>query len=346
MSSGLLSGNPNTAMVQGITDQLVVKLENIPQPQPGKAYYAWLLNAKSLQWQPIRLGTVNVNNGTLAFDYAGDAQHTDLLATDSRFLITEEDIASPSLNPANVNLVYYAAFSEVPHPFGTEQFSLYDHIRHLLANDPKVVLAGLTGGLDIWLYRNSEKILEWAGSARDADIPATRNLPLLRRQLTRIIDYLDGTTYAQRYLPGQPLLVDPTIAKIGLLTFDTVNQNPPGYLYHIEKHLHEIAILPEATATQKTLALEIDQGINAVNTWDETMQTDALTLLKMNDTQLAGSLNLLDEVATLANNALVGQVNPQSQVTEGVMQIHYAVQSLATFDVQTCAASRPCPALV
>ncbi|HEY3992312.1 MAG TPA: protein kinase [Ktedonobacteraceae bacterium] len=348
VSSGLLSANPDTATVQGITDQLEIKLEHVPQPVAGKSYYGWLLNAKNLEWLPIPLGPLSVNNGTLAFAYAGDAQHSDLLATNSRFLITEEDTASPPITPDPAALVYYAAFSEIKHPFGTEQYSLYDHIRHLLANDPKVQAAGLTGGLDIWLYRNTEKVLEWAGSARDADLPATRNLALVHRQLTRIIDYLDGATYAQRDLPGQPLLVDPAIAKIGLLTFDPANQDPPGYLYHMEKHLHEIAVLPEVTATQQSLALQIGQGINTIDAWDHTIRTDVLTLLRMSDAQLVGSkaLSLFDEVATLANNALVGQVDPLGQVTDGVIQVHYAVQRLATFGVQACTASNPCPALV
>ncbi len=352
VSSGLLSSNPDTATVQGITDQLEIRLENVPQPPTGKGYYGWLLNAKSQSWLPIALSRspLAVNNGTLVFAYPGDAQHSDLLATNSRFLITEGDIAAPPLNPDDASLVYYAAFSEVTHPYGTEQFSLYNHLSHLLANDPKVAAAGLTGGLDIWLYRNTEKMLEWAGSARDADQPATLNLQLIRRQLTRMLDYLDGDTYSQlkRDLPGQDVLVNLAIAKIGLLTFDTVNQNPPGYLYHIEKHLHEVATLPESTAAQRALALQIDQGLNAVDAWDHTIRTDVLTLYHMSDVELAGSkgLNLLDEVATLANQAFVGQVDPQGQVTAGVIQIHYAIQSLATFDVRACTTSNPCPKLI
>jgi hypothetical protein len=353
VSSGLLSANPDTATVQGITDELEVRLENVPQLPPGKGYYGWLLNAKSLSWLPIPLNQANplvVNNGTLTFAYPGDAQHSDLLATNSRFLITVGDIAAPPLNPDKNSLVYYAAFPETTHPFGSEKFSLYDHIRHLLANDPKVAAAGLTGGLDIWLYRNTEKMLEWAGSARNSALPATRDLHFVRRQLTRMIDYLDGDTYTQLQndLPGQPLLVNPAIAKIGLLTFDTVNQSPPGYLYHIEKHLHEIATLPESTAAQKALALQINRGLNAVDAWDHTIRNDVLTLFHMSDEQLTSSqgLSLLNEVATLANQALVGQVDPQGQVTDGVIQIHYAIQSLATFDVLACNASNSCPDLV
>ncbi len=266
VSSGLLSSNPESN--QGITDQLQIKLGNIPPPQSGKAYYAWLLNDINLEAKAIPLGQLTVNNGTATLSFGGDASHSNLLATNSRFLITEEDSAappvSPSLDPATYR--YYAEFSQKkPNPQDPESFSLYDHIRHLLASDPKVTAAGLTGGLDIWLYRNTQKILEWAGSARDAW--KDENTAFIHRQLTRIIDYLDGSTYAQQDLPGQKLLADPTIAKIGLLTFDPVTQDPPGYLYHIDKHLREIIALPETSAEQRALASQINSAINAVAAW-------------------------------------------------------------------------------
>lgn len=348
VSSGLLSTDPEAT--QGITDQLELSLKNIPPPQSGKNYYAWLLNDKTMEWKPIALGALNVNNGTVTLAYAGDSQHSNLLATNSRFLITEEDATSPPTNPSlnSADWRYYAEFPQVKHPDGANQYSVYDHIRHLLADDPTVKATGLSGGLDIWLYRNTEKILEWASSARDADQPETRNLALIRRQLTRIVDYLDGVVYAQRDLPGQPILADPVISRIGMLTFDPANQTPPGYLYHIGKHLYEIAVLPEVSPAQKALATQVNGEINVVNAWDEQMRTDVLKLFQMSNAQLSGSqgLSLLDKVATLANTVLVGQVNPQGSVTAGVVQIHYAIQSLATFDVRACTTSDPCPALV
>lgn len=347
VSSGLLGANPDSS--QGITDQLQIKLENIPPPPLGKNYYAWLLNDKTLEWKPIPLGQLTVNNGVINFAYPGDQQHSDLLATNSRFFITEEDAGSSPINPSlsPSTLLYYAEFSQIPDPTNPKHYSLYDHIRHLLADDPKVAAAGLTGGLDIWLYRNSQKILEWAGSARDSQ--QTGNVAFIHRQLTRIIDYLDGTYYNQHDLPGQPLLVDPTIAKIGLLTFDTALQvNNPGYLYHIGTHLRDIAVLPQADAQQKALAIEISQAINGVNAWYQTIRTDVLQLYQMPAAQLLGSAGrtLLDTVATLANTAFVGQINSQGQVIDGVVQIHYAIQRLATFDVRACTASNPCPSLV
>jgi len=346
VSSGLLSADINSN--QGITDQLQIKLNNVSPPPQGKSYYAWLLNNKALPWQPIPLGQLTVNNGVIDVNYPGDQQHSNLLATNNRFIITEEDAGSPPPNPSldPGALLYYAEFSQIPDPNNPKHFSLYDHVRHLLSDDPKVKAVGLTGGLDIWLYRNAQSILEWAGSARD--LQKSGNVALIRRQLARIIDYLDGTYYNQHDLPGVPLLVDATVAKLGLLTFDTALQvNNPGYLYHIGTHLRDLAVLPQADAQQKALAIQINQAINAVNGWYQTVRTDILQLYYMSDAQLLGSQGrpLLDEVATLANSAFVGQIDSQGHVVEGVVQIHYAIQRLATFDLKACLASSPCPFL-
>ena len=81
-----------------------------------------------------------------------------------------------------------------------------------------------------------------------------------------------------------------------------------------------------------------------VNTWFEMIRTDVLQLYAMPRAQLLGNDGrmLLDTVATLANTAFVGQIDQQGQVTPGVIQIHYAIQQLATFDIRACTASNPC----
>ena len=348
ISSGLNSTNPESS--QGITDKLQINLQKISPPQPGKSYYAWLLNSKTSELKPIILGKLTVNSdGTASLTYPGDTQHTDLLASNTRFLITEEDTSAPpgpSLDPSAWS--YYAEFSQKPNPLDPpNNYSLYDHIRHLLAADPKLQGVGLTGGLDIWLFRNTEKILEWSGSARDAwKNKSAANADFIRRQLTRILAYLDGATYYQTDLPGQPLRVDPTIAKVALLEFNVQTQEPPGYLYHIgTRHLHAITQLPDATAEQKALAIQISKAIDNVNTWLQAVRTDALQLYHMTNDQLLGDAGrtLLDDLATQANNAFVGQINPFThQVKEGVVQIHYKIQRLATFDIRACTSSDPC----
>jgi eukaryotic-like serine/threonine-protein kinase len=103
-------------------------------------------------------------------------------------------------------------------------------------------------------------------------------------------------------------------------------------------------VLPQTSVEQRALADQINQDINRVNLWLETIRTDVLQLYHMTDTQLFSNdgLTLLDSVATLANYAFVGQVNPHAQVTDGVVQIHYAIQRLATFDIRACTKRDPC----
>ena len=330
---------------QGITDQLQINLENVSPAPLGKSYYAWLLNDKTLDWKPIYLGQLTFNNGSLSLFFPGDAVHSNLLATNSRFLITEEDASAPPSSPSlDPNAwVYYAEFSQIkPIPTNPKSYSVYDHIRHLLSDDPKVKAAGLTGGLDIWLYRNTQKVLEWSGSARDAW--KSKSVDFIHRQLARIMDYLDGTLYVQKDLPGQGLYADPNISKVGLLTFDPQTQDPPGYLYHIGKHLHELTALPQTSAAQKALAIQIKQWIDGVNLWLHTIRDDVKKLYAMDNAHLIGNdgRTLLDEVATLANDAFAGKVDAHAQVTNGVAQIHYAIQRMATFDIRACSASNPC----
>jgi serine/threonine protein kinase len=345
ISSGLLSTNP--ADSQGITDQLQINMQKLPPPHAGKAYYAWLLNETKLDWKPIYLGILTPRtDGTTSLTFPGDTFHTNLLASNSRFLITEEDASAspptPSLNPSTWR--YYAAFSQ--RKKDPTQFSLYDHLRHLLAADPKLNAVGLTGGLDIWLYRSTEKILEWSGSARDAwKNKSAANAEFMRRQLERILAYLDGATYYQKELPGQPLLVDQTIAKVALLEFDVQNQTPPGYLYHITKHLYEITQLPDTSPDQKALAIQIDKAISNVNEWLKIVHADALQLYKMTDDQLFGNdgRTLLNDLAAQANNAFAGQIDSFTHMLkDGVVQVHYNSQRLATFDIRACTSSAPC----
>jgi eukaryotic-like serine/threonine-protein kinase len=81
-----------------------------------------------------------------------------------------------------------------------------------------------------------------------------------------------------------------------------------------------------------------------VNLWLRAIRDDILKLSLMPVDQFLGQdgLSLLDNIATLANDAFVGTINTDDQVTPGVVQINYAIQRLATFDIRACSASNPC----
>ena len=344
VSSGLLSSESSN---QGITDELQINLQNLPDPQPGNRYYAWLLSDHQIDLPAVALGSLPLNHGQVTLPYS-DPQHNNLLASYSRFLITEEDANPPPTNPSlDTNTWRYdAVFSTTSNPADTvNHFSLLDHLRHLLSQDRKLKLVGLGGGLDIWLFRNTTKILEEAGSARDArkgctSDPNNAACAFVHRSLVRILDYLDGSTYVQRDVPlDTRVLIDLTVARVALLEFDVVHQQPPGYLEHIGTHLRAMTISPGVTPAQRTLAIRITQAINNVQGWLEAVHTDAVTLEKMNNSQMSqpDALSILNDLFTQANHAFVGQFDPNtSTVKDGVAQIHNNIQGLATFDVIPC----------
>ena len=342
ISSGLLAQNSN----QGITDRVQIDLRGLPPSQTGKSYYAWLLadtdTDASATALPLLLGVLSLKNGHAALSFQGDQQNSNLLNSYSRFLVTEEDANttpnSPSLDTATWR--YYAAFSRTPNLEDTaNHFSMLDHLRHLLSQDPKIKAVGLVGGLDTWLFRNTLKTVEWSGSARDAY--SSGDVGLMRRQLVRLLDYLDGSQFVQtENLPPDlaPLLVDPVIARVGLLEISPT-QTPPGYLKHIGNHLRELVQSPGVTPGQKQLAININQAINYVQAHFIAVHNDAAKLIRMTPDQLKQPdvLNTLNDMFVQANTAFVGQTDPDThQVKGGVAQVHYDIQRLATFDVTTC----------
>jgi serine/threonine protein kinase len=347
ISSGLLRLNQNS--IQGITDEVQINLSNIPDPQSGKGYYAWLLSDQD-NIPAVLLGALPLKQGQAVLTYV-DPQHNNLLANYNHFLITAENTnpppADPSPDPSTWQ--YNAIFSTVPSPTDTvNHFSLYDHLRHLLAKDPKLELAGLHGGLDIWLYKNTTKVLEAAGAARDSQKrctpdPNNADCAFVKRDIVRILDYLDGSSYVylEKDVPAAtPLLIDPKIARVALLEFDVVNQQPPGYLKHIGNHLRDITVSPGVTPDQLALATHVTRDISNVQVWLQAVRSDAVKLMYMNNAQLSQAEPILDDLFTQANYAFVGQFDPNTgNVKEGVAQIHYNIQKLATFDVQPCTIS-------
>jgi serine/threonine protein kinase len=337
LASFVSSGQVDMTTNQGSNDEFQINLHNIPDPQSGKSYYAWLLpDTSQVEAAPILLGKVSVNHGTTHFLYSGDDQHSNLLAVASRFLITEESASiAPSIpSPDLSTWRYYAELPQKPAPGQT--YSLLDHLRHLLAIDPTLEALHLHGGLNIWTYRNTQSIQNWAGSARDGW--SKKDFALIHRQVISILDYLDGTKLVQQDVPsGTPILANQQIAQVGLLEIKPGQSGPPAYLYHIALHLDGVLSSPGSTPYQRNLATQINTGINNVNGWLGQLRHDAIQLARMKDAQLAlpSSLALLNDMVTQSTNAYQGRNNPATgQQQIGVAQIYRLVQLLAAFEVK------------
>ena len=339
LSTGTLnflnSGQYNQDGSAGITDEAQLNFTSLPTPDAGKAYYAWLLSdAKSQSQQNLLLGKLPVNNerGQLVFN--GDANHSNLLAHYSRFVLTTESATTtPTLPGPKSSWRYYGEIPNTPIPSDTiSHYSLLDHMRHLTSDDPILNAIGLHGGLNLWFGRNTEKLLESASSARDE-----QNIPLVHRQVVRTLDYLDGQVYSKVDVPtGTQFLIDPLSGQVGLLTFNE-EQPLPGLMSHIEKHLAGLSEAPGVTDGQTKLANQLSQETQVIEKELSQARDDAKKLAAMDDTQLAqpAAHTLLNDLYQEVNQAYVGQRDVTTgNLAGGVEQISGQILHLATIDIK------------
>ncbi len=330
---------------QGINDELQIDLHNISTPPQGKSYYAWLLSDKSSDSNKVLLiGPLTITHNAVHF--SSKPLHSDLLQTYSRFIITEDNAGITPTNPSSdpKGWVYSGELAQTPDPTDTvNHYSLLDHLRFLLSQYPALEQVGVAGGLNMRFYINIGSVLQWAGSARD--YWNSNGASAIHLQMIRILDYLDGISMVQADVPpGTPVIVDKRLPIIGLLptSQSSEGQPPANYIDLLGSHITAITKAPGVTTDQRHLALEITAALNNVHGWLEKVRQDAKTLVFMSNQQLLqrSSLLILDDLQTQAFNAFAGQLDPlTNDVQEGVVQINFAIQRLATFDVATSPAS-------
>ena len=325
---------------QGTEDELLIDLHNVPDAGSGKSYYAWLLNDKSQSpVVSLFLGALHVNNGAVHVIYQ-NTQHANLLGMASRFVITEEDTNAKPSQPFSDQHAwrYYAELPQAPNPHDTvHHLSMLDSLRYLLADDPTIKGAGLSGGLNDLLFNNAGKVLEFAGTARDYYGDPTSS-DLMRQHFFRILVLLDGEASAQADLPPNTSPSSVIGAPIALLGLDPQDATSFGasYLGEVHARLMALAKAPGATPDVIQHVNQINAAIDKIKTWLGQVQADARELIKMSPAQLLlpSARSKLDDMQTQAFYAYVGQLNSSTnKVEEGVTQIHFDIEQLATFDI-------------
>lgn len=352
----LSSGQFDFGTAQGIADELQITMHNVPNAQPGKSYYGWLLGDRHphveqqtfqppLQFTlPLLVGKLPVSQGTITLSYTAP-NHANLISVVSRMLITEEDSNGTPRGPA-ADRSTWRYYAEIPQtPYGSSHLSALDHIRHLFYKETVLPVLGLAGGLDVWFFRNTEKVLEWSIGARDDYHPYVTDPTNIHNLFIYILDYLDGAPNVGIDVPGGIVAADPIISRVALLSvvpaqtaLSDVTHNPPGYVDHLALHLNGVVQAPDATAQMRKLATQIIQALSNTKTWLQQVRGYAQQLIKMNATQLAQSstLTMLDNMLTDATYAYIGQLDPKTnQVVPGAVQVHYDIQQLATLNLTT-----------
>ena len=325
---------------QGVNDRVVVQLVHVAPPKAGKSYYAWLQGDTDRSDAPvILLGrlTVDAQGSAHLADVGGayvDPQHSNLLTTMSRLLITEEDSQVPPAfpSPDKVDWRFSGSISQQPSETDSSHFSLLDHLRHLLASDPKLDALGLHGGLSLWLYRNAGVVERFAQGAKARFDAGDAQGSLL--ELVRILEYLDGIKDVGRDVPvGTPIVVNHTFAQVGLLQTHA-NQDPPAYLYHVGLHLNGLITSPGVTLAQQQLAARIVEDLDLVRTLLDQVRTIAQNLVTLSPTQLTALPGVEVQLASLVHVATEAY-GGQPGTFQGVTGIHQQMEFLTMMQVTT-----------
>lgn len=342
------SGQFNENTTQGINDELQIELSGLPDPASGKSYYAWLLgDSNQTETIPLLLGRLTVQRGVVHFLYTGDGRHTNLLALESRFLITEEGTGTPASNPLlnQSTWRYYAVLSQTPDPADKLHFSMLDHLRHLLVESPELAIRGLHGGLAFWFTRGVATVSSLASTL--VDEWQNKDAHALHSQIIRILDSLDGNSFVKADLPSAtPFLADARIAQVPLLGPAPRNADPPGYVYQAEAppgyvyllqtHLDGVVLAPQATQEQHQIAVRISDGVDSVRRALTRVYQDAKQVFALNKTQLlqSSTLAILDDLTTQAQDAYTGQSNSATGSSQGgALWIDNNLQRLASFNI-------------
>jgi hypothetical protein len=335
------SGQLDPASSKGLNDTITLNLHNLSMPANGQSYYAWLMpDPTDDNTPPLLLGKLSIVGGTAHLSYI-HPDHENLLASYSGFEVAEQPSnqmpTTPPLDPKAWR--YVGNIPNIPTPGDEQHHSLLSHMRHLLAKDPTLQQIGLQGGLDIWLYRNTEKILEWSSAARD-NWAGGQQTDLIHRHMIRVLDYLDGAAYVYNSgdIPsGSPLLVDPQAGRIGLLEVSPT-QVLPAYLTHVHIHLQGLINAPGHSQEQRQLAIKIDNALKTDTSLLQKVRQDAVKLVRMSDTELKsnGALSLLNDMVTNTNTAYTGQFDPTvGGNINGIVWIHNELQGVASMPVTT-----------
>ncbi|HLZ58396.1 MAG TPA: protein kinase [Ktedonosporobacter sp.] len=302
----------------GHEDQLRLEMPNVAAPPNGTSYFAWL---KTTDQQSLPLGQLTLKNGNISFLYPGDNKHTNLLSIAQGVFITQETTDSNPHTPAN-KMVYQALFTT----------ATFQYIKNILYSTPNFPdNRGVISGLLETIKSMNDK----AGSVVDT-MQGNHDYDLSRRQTVRIIEMIDGTSFAQSNndLPAN----DPPLlhVQLGLLSSPTQQ----GYIDTLATQIDQ---LKQTAANNSSLLQHIQNIQNAINDlrdWVQKIRSYAVQILKAVDLRDPAIISVALQLKQTAADSYTGHVITPGQDAQstagsaGAIQAYIEAQYLATLDIQ------------
>jgi len=304
----------------GHDDLLRLELHAVPPPPQGQRYYAWYQNAAG---QTFPLGPLTLNQGTFGLLYPGDAQHTNLLSIVQTVFVTLEKASTiiPATPPSHAK-VYQASFAMASLPY-------IQHVLYMQPNFPSH--SSLITGLLETIKGMNDK----AGSIVDS-LQGTHDYALARRQAIRIIEMIDGSSYA---LSSGDLPTNlPSLASVpvGLLS----SPSQPGYLATLQTEIAKIQQTAGENSTLRQHAQNVSTALTDLQDWIQQMRTYDLQLLQAPDLSTSAMLSSALQLQQFAQDAYTGRTIPPNQSPQpipgsaGAYQAFTEAQYMATLDVK------------
>lgn len=304
----------------GQNDMLRIELQNIPNPPQDKRYVAWLRNITGV---PIPLGPLTVHNGAASLFYAGNAQHSNLLAQMQAVFVTVENTgnetpAAPSLNAK----VYQATFPAAS----------FQYIQHVLYRMPGYPAdSSLISGLFETIKSTNDKAVSIVDS-----VQVTGDHALAQRQAIRIINLLDGTQFAKSSGDLPAALHNLLLVPVGLLSSPT----QPGYIDALTGEVNKILQSAGNNAELRQHAQNVINALTDLKDWVQKMRTYDVQILKAANIADPAVVKLALQLKQLAQDAYIGRTIPPNEGpstapgSAGAYQAYIECQYMAALDIK------------
>jgi plastocyanin len=262
------------------SDQVLISINTLPERSSGKATYAWLTGDAG----PVNLGRVNPGTGG-GLELKHDTPDSrNLLASYSRFLVTQEDLEVTPSAPSNDIVLS----GELPP-------NALIHIRHLLVafgDTPNNV------GLEIGLLRQAEELRRHAEFMRDSQAADNwAGVKLHAEHVVNIIEGDKGPNFGDLDKDGK--VTNPGDG-YGLLQ----GGERLGYLQGSKDHAELAAVANDATDAIKLHAGHVAVTVDNVKGWVTTIRDKALEIQKSSGAR--DTEKLVQEILALSNQSLNG----------------------------------------
>ena len=304
----------------GQNDMLRIEMQNIPNPQQDKRYVAWLQNTTGVA---IPLGPLTVHNGVASLFYAGNAQHSNLLAVMQAVFVTVENAGNKTLATPSLNAKVYQA------TFPAASFQYIQHVLYRMPGYPAD--SSLISGLFETIKSTNDKAVSIVDS-----VQVTGDHALAQRQAIRIINMLDGTQFAKSSGDLPAALHNLLLVPVGLLSSPT----QPGYFDTLTGEVNKILQSGGNNAELRQHAQNVINALTDLKDWVQKMRIYDAQILKAANIADPAVVKLALQLKQLAQDAYIGRTIPPNggpstaPGSAGAYQAYVECQYMAALDIK------------